>query len=427
MTSGTAPGGVDSDPTPAISVGPALAGAPAPGEPAEQVQRVYIHLGEPKTGTTHLQNTLWDHRHTLAEAGLNYPGPQQDSHWRASQDVLEIEQEEGDPAPPFTGEWRRLVAESLRTGHTAIISHELLAYATPAQAQLAMQSLRSVEVHLVLTVRDFASMVPAEWQEVVKHRNVMMFEEFLRRQIVTLDEVPDRQEWLHYWKSHSPLDVLANWAGDTVPPERVHVITMPGKGAPRDELWHRFASVVGIDPAAYPPSTEAANASLGIVEAEMLRRLNEVLPDSFPEWTYQWYVKGHLAHEGFPQRGMSQRVQLPAKYAAFAADETERTVNGLTKAGYHIVGDLSELQPRETTLPDTQPEQATPDDMLDAALYAITVLLEHMERMRVDLLSADRAKHGPVKGLLIALSERYPLVHRLRTRYWRWASRRNAR
>ena len=39
--------------------------------------------------------------------------------------------------------------------------------------------------------------------------------------------------------------------GGPVPPERVHVLPLPGPEAPREEIWHRFAGLLGLDPDAY--------------------------------------------------------------------------------------------------------------------------------------------------------------------------------
>ena len=41
---------------------------------------------------------------------------------------------------------------------------------TARQADRAVRSLFPAEVHVVLTVRDFATLLPAEWQEKVKCR-----------------------------------------------------------------------------------------------------------------------------------------------------------------------------------------------------------------------------------------------------------------
>ena len=53
----------------------------------------------------------------------------------------------------------------------AVISHELFCAADADQAGRAVRSLQPAEVHVVLTVRDMATLLPAEWQETVKHRN----------------------------------------------------------------------------------------------------------------------------------------------------------------------------------------------------------------------------------------------------------------
>ena len=47
-------------------------------------QRVFLHVGLPKTGTTYVQTVLWRNRAALAEQGLVYPGPRRREHMWAS-------------------------------------------------------------------------------------------------------------------------------------------------------------------------------------------------------------------------------------------------------------------------------------------------------------------------------------------------------
>ena len=56
---------------------------------------------------------------------------------------------------------------------------------TARQADRAVRSLFPAEVHVVLTVRDFATLLPAEWQEKVKCRGTARWEEWLDRVIDT--------------------------------------------------------------------------------------------------------------------------------------------------------------------------------------------------------------------------------------------------
>src|SRR6476620_927001 len=133
--------------------------------------RVFLHIGEPKTGTTFLQQVMWGSHRELAAQGLVLPGHHAQDHFRASQDLRGIEKLPSDPAGSWTGEWDILAQQARQAPQLAVISHELFSAADPEQAARAVHSRQPAEVHGVLTVRDMASLLPAEWQETVKHRN----------------------------------------------------------------------------------------------------------------------------------------------------------------------------------------------------------------------------------------------------------------
>ncbi|MFD2395791.1 hypothetical protein ACFSVJ_01070 [Prauserella oleivorans] len=59
-------------------------------------QRVYLHIGLPKTGTTSLQELMWHHRDALAADGVFFPGHDLGAHHRAAMDVH----------PGRYGDWR---------------------------------------------------------------------------------------------------------------------------------------------------------------------------------------------------------------------------------------------------------------------------------------------------------------------------------
>ena len=67
-------------------------------------ERVFLHIGLPKTGTTFLQTTMWHNRAQLEAQGFLYPGAKRMDHYHASQDVR------GQRTPP-TGAWEQLRSE----------------------------------------------------------------------------------------------------------------------------------------------------------------------------------------------------------------------------------------------------------------------------------------------------------------------------
>lgn len=392
-------------------------------------KKVFLHVGEPKTGTTFLQQVMATNRAELARQGIVYPGPKGNAHWRAAQDLREIVQKPNDPEPPFTGEWEALVGKLTAAKRIGVVSHELFSAATRKQAARALAALSQYELHLVLTVRDLGSLLPAEWQETVKHRNPRGFDEFLEN-VAREAEHPDRHR-SGFWSVHDTLGIIDDWAQDVIPPERVHVIAMPSRTAP-DSLWDRFARVVGIDTELVDTTRARSNVSLGIVEVELIRRLNEVLSPEYPGWSFQWFVKDTLAHGTFPKHPMSSRLQLPAAHDEWATKHAEALLTGIRDAGYELVGDAGELLPKPGTPGARRPEDATAEELLDAALLGMTGLLERMDRMRNNINELQRRQkataqslveyvpeYGPVKNRLIALSEKHPSLAVIRRGYWR--------
>jgi hypothetical protein len=409
------------------------AGQPGPGRPT-----VFVHVGEPKTGTTFLQQVMWTNKAELQELGVLMPGPRPLAHWRAAQDLREVPQIPNDPIGPNRGAWDKLVRQALRTPRVALISHELLAAASPEQAERGIRSLQSAaDVHLVLTVRDIGSLLPAEWQETVKHRNTRAWEDWLADVIDRESVDPDRRQFW-FWRVHDTLEVLRIWSA-LLPADHVHVITMPSQRSDPDLLWRRFAGLLGVDAAAADTKRARSNASLGLAEVELLRRVNEALPEEIPGWFYMRNVKDTLAHGTLAaRRGTRRRLELPHEREKWARDYAETLVGGLASSGYDIIGDLAELLPAPVSERPARPSDATEAEMLEAAVVAITTLLSELGTTqgigtasapaappageRAATPAARSSAAGLIKTRVIALSQRNATVFRMRRMYWHLAN-----
>jgi hypothetical protein len=395
--------------------------------------RVFLHIGEPKTGTTFLQQVMWSNRAELAARGVVLPGHHGQDHFRASQDLRGIEKLASDPAGSWTGEWEilaRQAAQAAQAGKTAVISHELFSAADAPQAERAVASLRPAEVHIVITVRDMASLLPAEWQETVKHRNARAWEDWLGDVIDKESVAEDRREWW-FWRVHDTLAIARLWAR-YVPPERIHVITMAPRGSGTSLLWERFASLLGVDPAVADLSRARPNASLGLAEIEFLRRLNQALPADIPDWFYMWNVKEAVAHQALAARPAGGRLLLPADRDAWAKEQAEALIAGLRESDYEVVGDLGELRPRQAAGPGASPAGQSPEDMLDAAVQAAAALVANQYRKEYPAkprhdgpgglagrIESAVASSPRLKRAVREVSSRSAAVRRLRILAWR--------
>jgi hypothetical protein len=331
---------------------------------------VYLHVGAPKTGTTYLQDRLALNKNRLSRNGVHYPLALHASQFRPALDVLAMPW--GGLQVDVDGEWDALAARIRRLSGTVIVSHEILAAAKPAQVRRVMSSLDGSEVHVVYSARDLARQIPAEWQEGVKHQRKISFGGFLQ-QVQTGRRVKPN---LWFWRVQSLPDVLGRWSRG-LPPERVHLVTVPQRGAPRDQLWHRYCQAFGIDPAWAPEESERENVSIGAAETHLLRKLNTRLRRAgLPSEEYRRLVRELVVHQTLAKRPKMTRVTLPPHAWPWVAEVAEEWVDWVRGSGIDVVGDVADLRP---LAPEGERRWANPDrprrpEMVDAAVDALVAL-----------------------------------------------------
>ncbi|MBW8485302.1 hypothetical protein [Actinomadura parmotrematis] len=391
--------------------------------PAARPPTVYLHVGAPKSGTTFLQGLLWGNAEALAEHGVLLPGGSFGAHVRATRDLRGVEREPDDPMQDWTGAWDALAAEiTASEARAAVVSSEVLCAVTAERAARAVASLAPCEVHVVYSARDLAGLLPSEWQEYVKHRYLYGFDQWLAE---VADGPRDEAAAAWFWQVHDIPAVLARWTPH-VPPERVHVLTLPGPAAPRELLWERFAGLIGVDPAVADLTEARTNASLSHAETELLRRVNHAVDPDAPMWLYHRLVTDVLAVRLLPGRGAPGRVRLPAARRAWAAERAAELVAGVRAAGHDVVGDLAELLP--SPAPADVGSAPADAELLDTAAHTVLGLLDEVAALRAELaeLRAARAEQERTalpKLMARHLSERNPAVWRVRVGYWHMVER----
>ncbi|MPZ65618.1 MAG: hypothetical protein GEU83_08915 [Pseudonocardiaceae bacterium] len=341
---------------------------------------VYLHVGGPKTGTTYLQAVLWHNRDALRRDGLLYPGRDSCSQFHAVQDLLRISFN-GYDDPSVADAWDRLISELRSEPGSVLISHELLALAAAEHVEHAMQALSFAEIHVIYTVRDLARQVPSVWQEDLKNRHTLSFTEFTRG---LRDDDPNPHTLVElFWRFQDPVGVLRRWGAD-IPPEQVHVVTVPPAGSAPGLLWERFAATIGVDPSRYETDVgHASNRSLGVVEANLLRRMNPVLAEELDWPAYQRWVTRFLTTSVFGARDRVIPITLPAAEYGWVLERSRHFVAELRDAGYHVMGELEEILP-VTPAPDgvsRHPDDASDAEQLAAAADAMLGLIRCFEEL----------------------------------------------
>jgi len=357
-------------------------------------QRVLVHVGAPKTGTSFVQDLLFQNREALERSGVLYPAARFDAHFLAALDLMELPW--GGLEKQAVGAWDRLAEQVRGFDGTVIISHEILAKATPQQVRRALGSFGETEVHIVLSVRDLVRQIPAEWQENVKHRRVLPYAEFLEK-ITAPERSGELASW--FWGVQEVPDILARWGAD-VPPERVHVVTVPKPGAPKDLLWRRFAQVFGLDADAFELESERANASMGVPETALVRRLNEQVNNGvLANDDYRQFVRELLAHQTLSKRSSSPRLALPDAVRRWAVDLSQSWIDVLGERGYDVVGDLEDLRPDAHAAVFVDPDAPDEEQVAEASMTALVTLLQEAARLQAEVNSMRRERDAAVREL----------------------------
>lgn len=373
---------------------------------------VHLHIGLPKTGTTYLQTVMWADRDRMRAQGVLLPGRERRDHLWTTRIIRE------DPHLASYDErvresWGVLKDEIAAWDGTALISHEFFGGASSEQAQRMVAELAPAEVHLVVTAREPVGLYAGGWQESLKNRDSRTMAEFAAA------EISESSMSVWNWRTLDLRLVLERWA-PTVPAERVHVLPLPPPGSPRELLWQRFAGLVGLDPDTFDLSPTFPNESMGVAEAETLRRINDHLKDEDFERPFDRgvYIRTFLADERLATRD-GERYWPPDDVVAECRERARAAVAHVAQAGYDVIGDLHDL-----LVPDDLPPRRRVDSVTDAEVAEVATalagrMLHDVRRIRTErnelrrALEAERAK--PVPGLRAALATRFPWTRRFVT------------
>ena len=343
-------------------------------------RRVFFHIGLPKTGTTYLQTIMWHNRDRLRAQGMLLPGSERRDHLWSSLVVRE------DPGVARRNRkaptsWARLTDEIASWPGDAVISHEFFAAASAAQAQRAVDTLAPAEVHVVGTGREPLGLFTASWQEYVKNKGTMPISEYGW----TTSEDP-KAVW--DWRALDIGLVLDRWS-TAVPPENVHVLTLPKPGSPKELLWQRFAALLGLDPDAFDLSASFPNESMGAAETEALRRINGVLVGFGTAMDRGVWIRSYLADERLVPRG-GEKYWPDEEQIEMCRRRGADAVTLIRQRGFDVIGDVDDLLVPERLPERRHPSSVTDGEVAQVAVETIAAMLTDVRRLTHDLRATER-------------------------------------
>lgn len=332
--------------------------------------RIFIHIGAPKCGTTYLQTIVWKNRRLLKSNSLLVPGQRRFDHNLAAQFARKAK-----PSDEVKNEWERVRTEITEWSGDALLSNEWFSMASADQATTFIEQFDPSQVHIIFTARDLTRLVPSGWQESLKLGQGKSLSEF----VADMDSKVNPR-W--NWNTVDPARVLSKW-GAELPAANVHLITIPPNSANKDLLWQRFASVIGVDPDSYDLNHARPNESLSAESARFLQLIGPGLRSAIStegaSWRipYRW-IRNYVAHELLvPLRG--SKIRLRDDDYKVVKGQAQSSINELRKPGYTVVGDLAELNPAPLDQDAVYPDDVSEKELRDITTVVIPSMLKRLQ------------------------------------------------
>lgn len=323
--------------------------------------RLIVHIGPRKTGTTYLQRVLQQLSPSLKAQGVLYPtdyrGQEDYNHVGAVSDLTH--NEESKESNRWTGKdgsgWTGLADAVASWDGTAIISAEMIGGLRPPAARRMLDGLKASSVDIVITMRDLGRILPSSWQQHVRNTHTQSYRRYLERRASERGDLPPVQmqaEWdaeRHhtFWRSYAYGALVRRWQG-LVGSDHVSVVTLPPSGSPSTLLWDRFRAALDVD--ALPvtaPKLPAFIANIGSTrsEAVFLHALNvEAKRRGWNRKTAN-ELQQHLLASGFlerPDRGGP--LLLPRSYLGAVRGWVGADIDDMATTGVVVYGDVEDLR-----------------------------------------------------------------------------------
>ncbi|PFG44077.1 hypothetical protein ATJ88_2795 [Isoptericola jiangsuensis] len=325
-----------------------------------------LHIGLMKTGTTGLQNAASSLREPLLAAGVRYPGNGL-NHRTALTAVMG--RGWGWNSTPQPEAWRDLKAEiEAEESRRVWVGHEFVSECDDDLARRFRDELGD-RTHVVVTLRNYAAVLPSAWQQTMKGGRTRPFESWLKG---VLSDAPKLESTRRAQERLDQGAIVQRWAS-VFGPDKVTVVVVD-KSTP-ELLFDAFESMLGLDRGMLSQAEldgYASNRSMSVEEAELLRAVNHELRGQLSWTEYRWWLRlgvaGHMLGERSPGEH-DTRIVLPTWAAEKAAKRSARFVEQISSSGARVVGDLDLL---DRPVPhEERPVLDSPTVPVDAAARAV--------------------------------------------------------
>jgi hypothetical protein len=192
-----------------------------------------------------------------------------------------------------------------------------------------------LEIRPIVSGRSWARQLPSDYQQLVQLGLAVGYGDFLEQVRIRSGAAGER-----FWRRQSLPEIAANWSAAAAD-GAVDVVCVPSHAEDPLALYRLFAEVVGFSVSDLTIPGGTINASFGVVEVELFRRVNALLNDRLPSYVddYRPAVRRPMLRQGVLKRSASARLQLPSEALGWVREQGEHDVAALRAGGHRLHGD----------------------------------------------------------------------------------------
>jgi len=369
-------------------------------------ERLILHIGPRKTGTTYLQRVLQQLSPSLATQGVLYPvdfrGKEDYNHVGAVNDLTFAEETRRPErwSDKAGDDWSALVSAVQAFEGTVILSAEMIGGLRPPAAQRLITGLGVKDVDVVITVRDLGRIFPSSWQQHVRNTHTQDYKAYLERRTrergsaapIQMQEVWDSEREQTFWRSYAYGALVRRWQR-LVPPDRVSVVTLPPQGSSSTLLWERFRAALALEVLPeIAPKLPPYIANIGSTEPEalLLHAMNvEAKRRGWSRRTTNELQQRLLATGLLDRPDRGRPLLLPRRFLPRAQKWARIDIDDMLTTGVRIYGD-----PADLLVPDSAASVGKPDAAAAAAAGAYATI--HALEEEADLIRRRNARQARV-------------------------------
>ena len=306
-------------------------------------QKIYLHVGFHKTGTTAIQESLHAHKEELKNLGVVYETNKGKANhqeaWALTERYWGWKNRGGKKTPISEWEKRLKVIKSQKAN--SILSSEFFSELNDAQLNRMATDLKDFQVEVIFTIRPLDKILASSYQQYLKYGIKASYDEWLHDIFQNTDESKITPT---FWKRHRHELVLDRWA-KVFGSQNLHLVVV--EESEPDFLYNSFNEILQIPAGTLSGIADSGkNRSLNYSEISLLLAVNRAFPKERNWADYELFVReGSISHltNQVGLAGLGERLLTPQ----WAIDESLKISSGSTEKilalGIRIHGDINQL------------------------------------------------------------------------------------